>query len=145
LDGDDQHGIEGLYSRYHYDEARIEINAAQKWLLDNKRAQDAILQGVRLLPHETQRNKNDEVMGVGSLQEMVKNGWLRIPYADDPSTREIAEEFIEQLLLFPEGVHDYALALWFAELGIRSLGSKFTAWSGSSPGRTFTNPFFVRE
>jgi len=150
LFGDKDRSIEGLYDKHHYDEGRIEANAAQRWLLDNKRVDNAKLQGVRLTPHETQGNKHDPVMGVSSMQEMVKNGWFRIPYRE-PADRELAEEFIEQLLLFPEGVHDYAMAMWFADLAFRDLGSKYKAWTANkrtdsrSKVARLSNPYFARR
>lgn len=141
--GDEAHGIEGFFTKYHYHEGRVEANAAQTYLIDNARVREAGLQGCRILPHETQaKNRNDPLVGVSSMQRMVKDGLLSIPYRN-PSDREQAQEFIDQLLMFPEGTDDYCLALWFAEIAIRGLGSKYKSW-GANRGDLILNPRFQR-
>lgn len=143
--GDAQHGIEGLYEKFRYNEGRIEQNAAQKWLLDLDRAKKAALEGIILKGHETQGQKFDPIMGVSSLQSLFKNGWIRFPYRE-VEDKEITNEFLEEILMFPEGPGDTVMALWFAELAIRELGSKYTAWTYGehSPGITMRNPFYSR-
>jgi len=141
--GDQARGIEGFFTKYHYHEGRVEANAAQTYLLENQRVKSAGLMGCRLLPHETQaRNKNDSEIGVQSMQSMFKDGLVRIPY-QNPSDIELAQEFIDQLLIFPLGVYDYAMAIWFAELAIRGLGSKYRA-TGPERGFRIVNRSFVR-
>lgn len=141
--GDEAHGIEGFFTKYHYHEGRVEANAAQTYLIDNARVREAGLQGCRILPHETQaKNRNDPLVGVSSMQRMVKDGLISIPYRN-PSDREQAQEFIDQLLMFPEGTDDYCLALWFAEIAIRGLGSKYKSW-GANRGDLILNPRFQR-
>ncbi len=145
-DGDDHHSLPGLHKLYDYDQGRVEANAAQTYLLDNARVKTYCLNhGLRLLPHETQtRQKNDPFVGVASMQEMVKNGWLRIPYADEPSTREKAEDFIEQLLNFPSEPYDFAMALYFAEVAVRGFGSSYRQ-IGNGYGKTIMNPRFQQS
>jgi hypothetical protein len=143
-DGDAYRGIEGFHSMYGYDEARIEANALQKWLLEADKTKIMIAKGLRVRPHETQANKHDPVMGVASLQDLFKNGLIRIPYSSDPTTRERINDFLEQIEEFPEGTHDYAMALWFAEIGIRERDSQFKAWGGGSAGFQVVNPFYDR-
>lgn len=144
LDGDEAHGLPGLHRLYQYNQGRVEANAAQTYLIDNLRVKSYCLNtGLRILPHETQtRQKSDPVIGVMSMQEMMKNGWLSIPYADEPSTREKAEEFIDQLLSFPIGVYDYAMALYFAETAVRGFGSRYRCFGGEGRGPVYTNPRF---
>jgi len=143
-DGDENLGLPGLHSLYKYNQGRVEANAAQTYLLENQRIKTYCLNtGLRLLPHETQnRQKNDPMIGVASMQEMVKNGWLSIPYADEASTREKAEEFIEQLLNFPIGLYDYAMALYFVEVAVRGFGSQYQSIGGEGRGQTIFNPRF---
>lgn len=144
-DGDLAHNLPGLHAIYEYDQGRVEANAAQTYLLDNARVKTYCLQtGLRLLPHETQtRNKNDPLIGVASMQEMVKNGWLSIPYYDEPETREKAEEFIEQLLNFPLGLYDYAMSLYFAEVAVRAFGSSYKSFGGEGKGQRIWNPRYI--
>jgi hypothetical protein len=143
-DGDEAHGIEGFYSKYHYHEARVESNAAQTYLIDNERVRAAGLHGCRILPHETQnKNRNDPLTGVSSMQRMVKDGLLSIPYRT-PADQSQAQDLIDQLLMFPEGsLDDYCLALWFAEIAVRGLGSKYKSF-GPNRGEFIVNPRFVR-
>ncbi len=145
-DGDEAHNLPGLHKLYGYHQGRVEANAAQTYLLDNTRVKTYCLNtGLRLLPHETQtRQKNDPIIGVASMQEMVKNGWLRIPYADEPSTREKAEDFIEQLLNFPSEPNDYAMALYFAEVAVRGFGSSYRQ-IGDGYGEVIVNPRFQQS
>lgn len=141
--GDEAHGIEGFWSKYQYHEGRIEANAAQAYLIDNARVKAAGLLGCRILPHETQaKNRNDPLTGVASMQRMVRDGLLSIPYKT-PSDREQAQEFIDQMLMFPEGTDDYCLALWFAEIALRALGSKYRSW-GANRGSIILNPRYQR-
>lgn len=142
--GDEARGIEGFFSKYRYHEGRVEANAAQAYLVDNARVREAGLQGCRILPHETQaRNRNDPIVGVSSMQRMFKDGLISIPYRT-PADREQAQEFIDQLLLFPEGsTDDYCMALWFAELAFRGLGSKYKSW-GPNRGDLILNPRYQR-
>jgi hypothetical protein len=142
--GDEAHGIEGFYTKYHYHEGRVEANAAQTYLIDNARVREAGLQGCRILPHETQgKNRNDPLTGVSSMQRMIKDGLLSIPYKT-PSDREQAQDLIDQLLMFPEGgLDDYCLALWFAEIAVRGIASKYQSW-GANRGALIQNTRYLR-
>ena len=143
--GDSDRNIVGLWDKYHYDELRVEVNSWSKWLMDADKTKSAISHGVRVVPHETQRNKVDPEMGVGSLQQLFQNALFRIPYHHEAGTREPIEEFLQQVEEFPEGEQDFPMAMWFAELGIRSMDSGYKAWSaGNSKGFYHDNPFYAR-
>lgn len=128
-----------LYWRYKCALAVIEQNAAQRWLIDNDRMKAEELNGFNCKGHETQAgNKIDPVMGVGSMQSMIRDGLLDIPYKT-PSDRDIAAPFIDQLQLFPEGLTDWVMALWFGDLALREGQRKYKAWS-RGPGRVESLP-----
>lgn len=141
--GDERTGIPGMYDLYHYGEGRIETVAAQSYLVDNARMKEAGYKGVRVVPHETQRNKTDPLTGVASMQSIFKDGLVSIPYHNDPSTRERVEEFIDEMLMFPDGqgTHDYPMAFWFAELSVRKRGSGYVCMN-AGPGQRVVNPRF---
>jgi hypothetical protein len=128
-----------LYWQYKCSLCIIEQNAAQRWLIDNDRMKKMQLDGMAVKGHETQAgNKIDPVMGVGSMQGMVREGLLDIPFAT-MSDREKAAPFIDQLQLFPEGLTDWVMALWFGDLSLREGQRKYRAWS-RGPGRKETLP-----
>jgi hypothetical protein len=132
--------VPGLYTLYHYNQARVEANAAQSYLIDNDRVRQAGYNGVRIVPHETQsRNKSDPLIGVSSMQAIVKDGLLSIPYINEPSTMEKAEHLIDEMELFPEEPNDCCMALWFAEISVRKLGSSYTCFN-AGPGPYIRNP-----
>lgn len=123
--------IQGLWAKHHYNLAIVEQNAAQKWLLTDLRRKAFELNnpGVRIEGMETQAgNKWDPVAGVASMQSMIQDGLLSIP-CRTPSDREKTLEFTNQLLSFPEGICDYAMALWFAQLGMGDSHRKLRHWS----------------
>jgi len=142
LDGDEGRGLPGFYDLYHYDVGKIEVNAVQKWLLQHQRVKDALLQGIRLEPHQTSGNKWDPTMGVKSMAAMFANSNISIPYKT-AHDRAKAGEFINQLVMFPKGVYDFCMALWFAELAARDAQTKYEGYylAGHS-GRFRTNPYW---
>ena len=127
LDGNQGRGLPGMHAQYNYDVAKIEVNACQKWLLQHARVVAATTMGVRMEPHQTQGNKWDPEMGVKSMEGMVANGLLRIPYKT-PHDQAKAAELIDQMLIFPKGVYDYCMALWFAELAIREALTQYEGY-----------------
>ncbi len=128
-----------LYWKYNCSLAIVEQNAAQRWLLDNHRVKSWIAdERMNIRGYETQvGNKLDPVMGVGSMQSIIKDGKLRIPYKE-PSDRDKASPFIEQLCLFPEGLTDWVMALWFTNIAIGDTAKRYRSWSRSGEGRTYT-------
>ena len=136
--------FEKMWMDLGIDKGVIEQNAAQKWLLDNRRVQSwQIERHWDIVGWETQTGtKLNPVMGVNSMQSLVREGLLDIPYAT-PTDREKAAPFIDQLQLFPEGIHDWVMALWFAELAVARSRRKYRAWA-RGPGRVETLPSAVR-
>jgi hypothetical protein len=144
LEGNPAAGVPGFYEMYRYDEARVEINSAQTWLLENHRVKTAKLGGIKIEPHETERNKTDPIMGVMSMQEMVREGLLRIPYAT-ATDQEKARAFLEQMEMYPEGLTDYPMSCWFAELAVRNIFTRTKYRSWGSSGISMHHTYFERR
>jgi hypothetical protein len=141
--GDPARSIEGLWNKYHYNELRVETTSFLKWLYESHKTKEAIGRGITVTQHDTQKNKADPVMGVASLQSLFQAGMFRIPYANDPATRERIDEFLQDIEEFPEGTQDYPMAMWFAELGVREMNSRYQAWSGGGHGLYVQNPYYT--
>jgi hypothetical protein len=118
LDGNPAKRIPGFRKLYKYDVAAIEVNAYGTMFANNLRMKNAQLQGLRIVEHWTGRNRLDPEDGIYSMQAIFKQGLVDIPYRYEEDQAK-AEEFIEQLLLFPQGLTDLLMAFWFAELQIR--------------------------
>jgi len=140
--GDEERSIEGMWNLHNYNELRVERNSAQKWFLEADKTKAAESRGIVVNSHETGAEKHDPIMGVASMQNLFRDGLIRIPYHPNPTTREPIEDFLEQIEEFPEGFQDYAMALWFAELAIRERQSQYRAWSGNSKGIFIKNPHY---
>ncbi len=76
----------------------------------------------RVLPHETQRNKQDPNDGVESLALDFEFGRIRLPYAHDPETRGQSLLLIHEVQDYPFArTNDVLMALWFAKANLRLL------------------------
>ena len=146
LDGDKfaSPPIEGFWTQYKYNIGVIEKTSAQNWfMLSPRRSSFEMEHPVKLVGMDTQAgNKWDPISGVSSMQSMVRDGLLDIPYAT-PTDKEKARQFVEQLLSFPMGIYDYAMAMWFANLGINDSQPKYRSWA-RGPARYEPNPYYHR-
>lgn len=99
----------------------FEINAAQRWFLQNESVQAWMsATGVRIVPHTTTVNKADPKYGVGSLSDYFRQGKIRIPWGD-PRTRQTMNELITEHTNYPEAdTDDTVMADWFHTLAIRN-------------------------
>lgn len=101
----------------------FEQNAAQRWLfqsLDYKLLRQRI--GVRVLPHNTGRNKADPDYGVQILGSVYEFQRVSLPWGS-PEVRNKLEPFITELITYPNGqTDDGPMAQWFFEWNIRKLG-----------------------
>lgn len=99
----------------------VEVNAAQRWLLQQPHIQhwmDAT--GVTFIPHTTSANKSDPKFGVESIGDFFRQGKIRIPYSDIVA-RKSAEPLIEELLAYPDGdTDDLVMSVWFHTLAINN-------------------------
>lgn len=109
-----------LYDAYRYTHLVVEVNAAQRWLL-----QDAEFQAwrdqkeIRTLAHTTSRNKADEEYGIRSLSRDFEFGRIRLPWAG-LSTQDMTRQFLDEALTHPYGTtDDLMMALWFIRFNLR--------------------------
>lgn len=80
---------------------------------------DEIKRRVKVIPHQTGRNKGDPDMGVESLAREVEHGYLRLPYQDDYG-RSMAKLVEDEATEFPHGsTTDILMALWFIKWNYR--------------------------
>jgi hypothetical protein len=95
----------------------VEINAAQRWLLTQPHVQRwQSLTGVTLVPHSTNRNKNDPEYGVETLGAWFKHGRIRLPNGT-PSSRLAMSPLLDELLRYPNAkTTDMVMSMWFAAL-----------------------------
>jgi|SRR5579859_5777423 len=100
----------------------VEINAAQRWLLQSTEYQQMRLElGLTMIPHTTHRNKVDPQYGVQSLGPAFEYERIDLPWGDPESRREV-QPFIDELLVYPSGeTDDTVLASWFHLFHIKRL------------------------
>lgn len=97
----------------------VEINAAQRWLLQQPHVQQWMqATGVRFIPHTTAANKSDPKFGVESIGDLFRQGRIRIPHADI-GARKSSEAYLGELLAYPDGdTDDLVMSTWFASLAV---------------------------
>lgn len=112
--------IERFAIQYRPVEVVIEEAAFQKALVYDDRLQAmARAYGFRIIPHSTNRNKADAVLGVASMAGDFMRGSVHIPWGDDYSQVRM-ETLCNQLLAWRPNVptkmivQDTVMALWFA-------------------------------
>ena len=105
---------------YKFDLFVVEVNAFGKWLMDEDapQIQELRRRGVRIVPHTTGANKKDPDWGVKSIEPFYMNGLWSLPYKD-PSDQIKLEPYYEEFKMYPQGLSDYCMATWFADLQIR--------------------------
>lgn len=109
------------YSQYHIDYCIIESNSAHFFLQDPTLQQFFISSGVKLLTHNTNKNKQDPILGVQSLAMDFEFGRIRIP-AGNAESRALMQPFLDECLMYPLSPRDDQLmALWFIKFNFASL------------------------
>ena len=100
----------------------VEVNAAQRWLLQQPHVQHWMqATAVRFVPHTTGVNKSDPKFGVESIGDLFRQGKIRIPYADIVA-RKMVEPLITELLAYPDGdTDDLVMSTWFQALAVNTL------------------------
>jgi hypothetical protein len=119
----------------------FEQNAAQRWLL-----QDPEMERLRgklmVLPHTTNRNKADPVLGTASLAVDFEFGRIRLPYGDNDA-KQSTQLLLDEAFTWPQGqTDDVLMALWFIKFNHNRLAPRSTngdSWSGKW-GRGFRAP-----
>lgn len=119
--------IERLTDRYRINEWRIEKNAYQGSIVQDRLIRDMLnRRGCIISPHHTDSTKWDPDFGVASMASLF-DGWdsgnnlIRLP---SQTQSEPIRNLVEQLTAwFPEtkGLTDTVMALWFAEIRCREL------------------------
>lgn len=119
--------IERLTDRYRINEWRIEKNAYQASIVQDRLVRDMLNQrGCLISPHHTDSTKWDPDFGVASMATLF-DGWdsghnmIRLP---SQTQSEAVRNLIEQLCSwFPDtkGLTDTVMALWFAEIRCREM------------------------
>ena len=137
LDGNARKGIPGYRRKHEYDMLVVETNGYGTFFNGHRRVKDAENNGLIVKPHWTQGNKTDPMDGILTMQGIFKNGLVDIPYADDGVTQEKVNRFLEQLLEYPQGLTDFLLAFWFAELWIRKNTQAQGVVTRNTPGKRF--------
>lgn len=119
--------IKDWTDRYHVTEWRIEKNAFQTMLTQDREVREYLAQrGASLREHHTGQNKWDENFGVSSLSSLFANWQEGTALLEFPSTHasEGLKALVEQLVTwYPDAPKsqkkDCVMALWFAELACR--------------------------
>lgn len=98
----------------------FEQNAAQRWLL-----QDPEMEKIRnrcmVIPHTTNRNKGDSVLGTASLALDFEFGRIRLPYGDAEGKLS-SQLLIDEAMTWPQGqTDDVLMALWFIKFNYQRL------------------------
>jgi len=108
--------------QYGFSYLIVEINAAQRWFLqDPEFRQWQLRYGVRGIPHTTHRNKADPDYGVGSLAGDFEFGRVRFPYGNTDAI-ERTDLMIDELITHPFGAYDdQFMALWFVKYNFARL------------------------
>jgi len=99
----------------------VEVNAAQRWLLQQPHVQRWIdATGVKIVPHTTTVNKSDPKYGVESVGDFFRQGKCRIPHGS-PTTRTTVEPLITELTLYPDSdTTDLVMSTWFHTLAVNN-------------------------
>lgn len=112
--------LERVVETYEPDYFVFEQNAAQRWLLQDESI-DRLKRRVRIVPHNTGKNKGDPALGVESLSMDFEFGRIRMPYGD-AEARSMSELLIQEALTYPQGLtDDLLMALWFIKFNYSRL------------------------
>jgi hypothetical protein len=99
----------------------VEVNAAQKWLLNQPHVQKwQQITGVTFVPHTTTSNKLDPKFGVESIGDLFRQGRVRIPW-NDIRSRQACTYLIEEVTRYPEhDTSDLVMSTWFGKLAVEN-------------------------
>ena len=139
LRGEPRRGIEGFWDKYRYDRICTENVSFTKMLTDHHRFQAAKLD-LKFDVTKIDTQAGTKVAMVSELQPLLMDSRLRVPAAT-PSDREKAADFVEQILLYPQGKQDYPMALSFANKGVQDGKSRYRSW-GRTRGRWIQTPSY---
>jgi hypothetical protein len=100
----------------------VEVNAAQRWLLNQPHVQRwSAMTGVAFVPHTTSINKQDPKYGLESIGDLFRQGRIRMPWSDITS-RNRSTFLIDEALKYPEAdTTDLLMSTWFGKLATENL------------------------
>lgn len=100
----------------------VEINAAQRWLLQQPHVQRWIdATGVTIVGHSTHANKADPLFGLESIGDLFRRGLVRLPHKDITSRQKVSD-LTREALTYPEGeTTDLIMSTWFGKLAVENL------------------------
>ena len=114
----------------------VEINAAQRYLLQYRHVQDwQRSRKVLLIPHATNRNRSDPDRGVETLGSLYRHGQVRLPGAT-PESRMGASKLVTEATHYPQAPSDDLLmSQWFLRFNLPNLRRKNTTFpTAERPG-----------
>jgi len=112
--------IDRCLKTYHPDYFIFEDVSFIQWLKEDPFYVD-IQKRVRVIPHQTGRNKGDADMGVESLAREVEFGYIRLPYGDELG-QQYSALIEDEANSFPHGnTTDVLMALWFIKWNYKKL------------------------
>ena len=99
----------------------VEINAAQRWLLQQPHVQKwAQATGVTFVPHSTNVNKADPKFGLESIGDLFRQGFIRLPWGN-PSSRLKVQFLVNEATQYPDGdTTDLIMSTWFGKLAVEN-------------------------
>lgn len=99
----------------------VEVNAAQRWLLNQPHVQKwSAMTGVSFVPHTTTVNKQDPKYGLESIGDLFRQGRIRIPWSDIPS-RNRCQPLIDEAIKYPDhDTTDLIMSTWFGKLAVEN-------------------------
>ena len=99
----------------------VEVNAAQRWLLQQPHVQRWIdATGIHFLPHTTGINKNDPKYGVESTGDYFRQGRIRLPYVSGNARFKVATLVTEALRYPDSDTTDMVMSTWFMTLAVNN-------------------------
>lgn len=102
-----------------------EANAAQRFMLQYEHVRRWMAaRGVRVIGHETHRNKADPRMGVSSIAPHYRHGRVRLPGKDRDAGRLAALKLVDEVTKWPMARYDdCVMAHWFLEWNLPNVYS----------------------
>lgn len=139
--------IHRVIKNYRPDYFIFEQNAAQRWLLQDPEMER--LRGkVMVLPHTTNRNKADPVLGTASLAVDFEFGRVRLPFGDSDA-KQSTQFLLDEAFTWPQGqTDDVLMALWFIKFNHNRLAPRSMSgatWENGVWGKGFRPPARLRE
>jgi hypothetical protein len=101
----------------------FEAVAAERYFLEAPDLIDwATLRGVRVIKHDSHRNKTDPKYGVQALGPLYRHGRVRLPGDVTSGSRKKVTQLVTEVTRYPESnTEDCLMAQWFGEFNLSSI------------------------